>query len=117
MRLFSRSTLGDRGQLRRRGRPGRRLHRVRRIRPGAPAATSSGHKVSGGNITFAEVPGAPPNYIFPMDSLAYYSTNNLAQFQYLMWRPLYWIGDHSQIVVNQPLSLAARRCTPRGTPS
>ena len=75
--------------------------------PGSPAATSSGHKVSGGNITFAEVPGAPPNYIFPMDSLAYYSTNNLAQFQYLMWRPLYWIGDHSQIVVNQPLSLAA----------
>jgi peptide/nickel transport system substrate-binding protein len=73
---------------------------------GSPAATSSGHKVSGGNITFAEVPGAPPNYIFPMDSLAYYSTNNLAQFQYLMWRPLYWIGNHSQIVVNQPLSLA-----------
>ena len=57
-------------------------------------------------MTFAEVPGAPPNYIFPMDSLAYYSTNNLAQFQYLMWRPLYWIGNHSQIVVNEPLSLA-----------
>ena len=81
---------------------------------GSPAATSSGHKVSGGNITFAEVPGAPPNYIFPMDSLAYYSTNNLAQFQYLMWRPLYWIGDHSQIVVNQPLSLAEQPVYSRG---
>ncbi len=99
--------------MRRRGRPGRRLHRVRRF-SGSPAATSSGHKVSGGNITFAEVPGAPPNYIFPMDSLAYYSTNNLAQFQYLMWRPLYWIGDHSQIVVNQPLSLAAAPVYSRG---
>jgi peptide/nickel transport system substrate-binding protein len=57
-------------------------------------------------VTFAESPGAPPNYIFPLDALQYYSTNNLAQFQYLMWRPLYWIGDQASITLNDALSLA-----------
>jgi peptide/nickel transport system substrate-binding protein len=66
----------------------------------------SGQRVRGGNITFAEVPGTPPNYIFPMDSLAYFSTNNLNQFQYLMWRPLYWIGNQDQVTLNSQLSLA-----------
>jgi peptide/nickel transport system substrate-binding protein len=65
-----------------------------------------GQRVSGGDITFAEVPGTPPNYIFPMDSLAYFTTSNLAQFQYLMWRPLYWIGNKDKIVENDQLSLA-----------
>jgi peptide/nickel transport system substrate-binding protein len=72
----------------------------------SPSAAPAGHKVPGGNATFAEPPGAPPNYIFPMDSLQYFSTNNINQFQYLMWRPLYWIGNHSQVTVNESLSLA-----------
>ncbi len=71
-----------------------------------PHQAAGGKRVAGGNITFAEAPGTPPNYIFPMDSLQYFSTNNLNQFQYLMWRPLYWIGDQDKIVLNDKLSLA-----------
>ena len=66
----------------------------------------SGKPVTGGYVSFAESPGAPPNYIFPLDALQYYSTNNLEQFQYLMWRPLYWIGNGSDITLNESLSLA-----------
>src|SRR5262249_9853176 len=71
---------------------------------GAPAPTGS--RVVGGDVTFAEAPGVPPNYIFPMDSLQYFSTNNINQFQYLMWLPAYWIGDHDKIILNEDLSLA-----------
>lgn len=75
------------------------------------ACTSSsggggGQPVSGGDVTWAEQPGAPPNYIFPLDALQYFSTNNIAQFQYLMWRPLYWIGNGNDVVLNKDLSLA-----------
>jgi peptide/nickel transport system substrate-binding protein len=62
--------------------------------------------VSGGTVTFAESAGSPPNYIFPLDALQYFSTNNINQFQYLMWRPLYWFGSGNRIVLNQSLSLA-----------
>ena len=58
--------------------------------------------------TFAEGPGSQPNYIFPLASLAYFSVSNLSQFQYLMYRPLYWFGDNGQVQLNtepQP-----RRC-------
>ncbi len=72
--------------------------------PNNPA--QGGKAVKGGDVTFAESPGAPPNYIFPLDALQYYSTNNLEQFQYLMWRPLYWIGNGSDITLNESLSLA-----------
>ncbi len=61
---------------------------------------------SGGTVTFAESAGAPPNYIFPLDALQYFNTSNINQFQYLMWRPLYWFGNGSRVVLNQPLSLA-----------
>lgn len=75
------------------------------------ACTSSsgggtGKPVSGGDVTWAEQPGAAPNYIFPLDALQYFSTNNIAQFQYLMWRPLYWIGSGKNVVLNKDLSLA-----------
>ena len=43
-------------------------------------------------ITFAEAAGANPNYIFPYLSCAYASVNNINQFQWLMYRPLYWLG-------------------------
>jgi peptide/nickel transport system substrate-binding protein len=76
-------------------------------RPAAPPNQGQpGKPVSGGNVTFAESPGTPPNYIFPLDALQYFSTNNINQFQYLMWRPLYWIGNGSDITLNESLSLA-----------
>ncbi len=66
----------------------------------------SGKPVKGGDVTWAEQPGAPPNYIFPLDALQYFATNNIAQFQYLMWRPLYWIGNGTDVALNEQLSLA-----------
>src|SRR5579872_2735012 len=57
-------------------------------------ATSStaATKVKGGTVTFAEPPGAAPNYIFPFDPTTNASIDNASQFQQLMWRPLNWFG-------------------------
>jgi peptide/nickel transport system substrate-binding protein len=57
--------------------------------------------------TFAEPPASPPNYIFPFMSLAFFSVYNSQQFQYLMYRPLYWFGDGATPNLNLSLSLAA----------
>ncbi|WP_203955683.1 peptide ABC transporter substrate-binding protein [Planotetraspora mira] len=77
---------------------------------GAPSAgvnaPATGAPQEGGTATWAEAPGTPPNYIFPLDALQYFSTSNINQFQYLMWRPLYWFGDGDKIVENDDLSLA-----------
>src|ERR1019366_5486152 len=58
-------------------------------RPAHHAVTA---KVSGGTATFAELPGTPPNYIFPLEQLQYYAFNNIEFLQYLLWRPLYMYG-------------------------
>jgi peptide/nickel transport system substrate-binding protein len=57
-------------------------------------------------VTFAEAPGANPNYIFPFISCAYDSVNNVNQFQDLMFRPLYWFGLGGSSSVVPSLSLA-----------
>jgi peptide/nickel transport system substrate-binding protein len=62
--------------------------------------------VSGGTASFAELPGTPPNYIFPLEQLQYYAFNNIEFLQYLLWRPLYMYGVGTSPVLNQPLSLA-----------
>ena len=41
-------------------------------------------------------------------SLAFFSVNNINQFQYLMYRPLYWFGNGSTPNLNPSLSLAAQ---------
>jgi peptide/nickel transport system substrate-binding protein len=58
------------------------------------------------SATFAEQPQAPPNYIFPFMSLAYFNVYNSEQFQYLMYRPLYWFGNGSTPNLEPALSLA-----------
>ncbi len=45
--------------------------------------------------TYAELPQAQPNYIFPFMSLAFFSVYNISTFQQLMYRPLYWFGNGS----------------------
>jgi peptide/nickel transport system substrate-binding protein len=62
--------------------------------------------VSGGTAVMAELPSATPNYIFPYVSSTYISDLNLFDFQYLMYRPLYWFGVGAQPVLNTSLSLA-----------
>ncbi len=58
--------------------------------------TAAPTKVAGGTATFAEGPGASPNYIFPLTSGSFFSINNLAQFQILMYRPLYFFGNGNE---------------------
>jgi peptide/nickel transport system substrate-binding protein len=73
----------------------------------AVAATSCGSPSSSKTTaTFAEGPAATPNYIFPLASLQYFSVANLSQFQYLMYRPLYWFGQNGTVELNDSLSLA-----------
>src|SRR2546427_1393889 len=68
--------------------------------------TSGGQRLTGGTATFAELPDAKPNYIFPLTSGGYFSVANLSQFQFLMFRPLYWFGQDGKVALNSSLSLA-----------
>ncbi len=70
------------------------------------ASAAAVQRVRGGSATYAELPGLPPNYIFPMDSLPYFSFNNITLFQYMMYRPLYFFGTGTQPGVNAAVSLA-----------
>jgi peptide/nickel transport system substrate-binding protein len=69
--------------------------------------TSGGTAVKGGTAVMAELPGEPPSYIFPYVDAASSSNQNLFDFTYLMYRPLYWFGYGNQPVVNPSLSLAS----------
>jgi peptide/nickel transport system substrate-binding protein len=70
------------------------------------SSTATGPTVSKTTATFAEAPGAQPNYIFPLAALQYFSVSNLSQFQFLMYRPLYWFGTNGSVLLNNSLSLA-----------
>ena len=69
---------------------------------GTAATTSAGQTTA----TWAEAPQTPPNYIFPFMSLAFFSVSNSEQFQYLMYRPLYWFGQGATPGLNTSLSIA-----------
>jgi peptide/nickel transport system substrate-binding protein len=69
--------------------------------------TPSANKLNGGTATFAESPNTKPNYIFPLTSGGYFSVANLSQFQFLLYRPLYWFGQDGKVVLNSSLSLAS----------
>jgi peptide/nickel transport system substrate-binding protein len=58
------------------------------------------------SLYFAELPGANPNYIFPYLGCAYFSVSNINQFQFEMYRPLYWFGLAGSTAVQYDLSLA-----------
>ncbi len=75
--------------------------------PLARGASANAVKVKGGTAYFAEGPEAAPNYIFPFQTIAFFSVTNLSQFQFLMFRPLYWFGTGNQPTLNPSLSLAS----------
>jgi peptide/nickel transport system substrate-binding protein len=68
----------------------------------------SGKAQTGGTVTFAEQPGSPPTYIFPLYDGANSGNNNITYLQPLMWLPLYWFGhsQNDQPTINYPLSMA-----------
>jgi peptide/nickel transport system substrate-binding protein len=77
--------------------------------PSSPASTNGptgGTKQIGGTATWALLPSAVPNYIFPFASSTYFSTVNFEEFQYLIYRPLYWFGNGASPTLNLSLSLA-----------
>jgi len=67
---------------------------------------TGGTPQSGGTATWAELPGSAPNFIFPFDPPGLFSVPNISQFQYLMYRPLYWFGSGTTPNLNLSLSLA-----------
>ena len=72
------------------------------------AASSSGRggkAVEGGTAYFAEQPLQTPTYIFPLVSGADYSVENTADFQTLLYPPLYWYGDRGTTSADYPLSI------------
>ncbi len=71
----------------------------------AGTSTSSNQPIKGGTAYFAEGPGASPNYIFPLTPSGNFSVNNLAQFQILMYRPLYYFGIGNKAAINYNLSI------------
>lgn len=76
---------------------------------GAPPSaghSSGGAAQKGGTATFALPPGAVPDWILPFIDSAHSSIDNRNQFEYLMYRPLYFFGQNGQPIVNNSLSLA-----------
>jgi hypothetical protein len=70
------------------------------------ANSTGGTKIAGGTATCALQPSSVPNYIFPFVSGTCSSTVNIEEFQYLMYRPLYWFGNGASPTLNTSLSLA-----------
>jgi peptide/nickel transport system substrate-binding protein len=71
------------------------------------SGSSGGTPISGGTVSFAELPSTVPNWIFPFMTLTYFSVANSQDFQYQMYRPLYWFGgENTQPTVDYGLSAA-----------
>jgi peptide/nickel transport system substrate-binding protein len=72
---------------------------------GGPATVA----VGGDTVTYAMAPGGQASYPFPFITLAHASADsvfNLNDFQYLMYRPLYWFGEGVTPYLNEDVSLA-----------
>src|SRR5579875_2086439 len=68
-----------------------------------PAASGPQHA---GTVTWAESPGSAPNWIFPVYTAAADLTNDISQFEQLMWRPLYWFSNGTAPTQTPSMSLA-----------
>jgi peptide/nickel transport system substrate-binding protein len=65
------------------------------------AATGPQHA---GTVTWAEAPGAAPTWIFPVSGAG--ALADTSQFQYQMWRPLYWFSNGVEASQTPAMSLA-----------
>ena len=72
--------------------------------PNAGASASSSKAV-----TWAEQPAATPDFILPFYPGSLCSVANVDQFQYLMYRPLYWFGVGTAFKLNTSLSDVYKR--------
>ena len=74
---------------------------------GLGSGKPSGAIQKGGTATFALPPGAVPDWIFPFIDSAHSSIDNRNQFEYLMYRPLYWPTTGASPTVDFSRSLAS----------
>lgn len=58
-------------------------------------------------VIFALPPSSPPTDIFPLLTSSQYTNVNLNEFTNLMFRPMYWVGKGTKVVVNPTRSLAS----------
>ncbi len=72
---------------------------------GGATVPGGGQPVQGGTAYFAEQPLQPPTYIFPLISGENFTVANTADFQTLLYRPLYWYGDQGRTSADYPLSI------------
>ena len=67
------------------------------------AATGVQHA---GTVTWAERPGLGPTWILPLVTAVADGVNNVTEFEYEMWRPLYWFGNGVEPTESAAMSLA-----------
>jgi peptide/nickel transport system substrate-binding protein len=70
------------------------------------SATVGTTPTDNGVATYALLPQQNVNYIFPFETGANFNTSNINDFQYLLYRPLYWFGEGTEPYLNPQLSLA-----------
>jgi peptide/nickel transport system substrate-binding protein len=68
-----------------------------------PAASGTAHA---GTITWAEAPGTAPTWIFPVVPSAAGTVSSTNQFEFEMWRPLYWFTNGVQPIETPSMSMA-----------
>ena len=73
----------------------------------SPSATStpSSH-LKGGTAYWAMAPQVTPDWIFPFSSLQFFSVANEEQFEFLLYRPLYWFGSPTSTSPNVDYTLS-----------
>ena len=73
---------------------------------GTIPATATGAQHAG-TVTWAETPQSQPTWIFPLAPAGADTTGNVNQFEYQMWRPLYWFGNGVVPTESAAMSLAS----------
>jgi peptide/nickel transport system substrate-binding protein len=76
---------------------------------GAGSGGAAALGVGGNTITYAMQPGGQASYIFPFitgNTEEADNVYNIDDFQYLLYRPLYWFGERTTPYLNPTLSLA-----------
>src|ERR1035438_1007074 len=69
----------------------------------APGTSGAASKPT--TATWAELPQSTPNFILPYYPAQLCSVNNVEQFQFLMYRPLFWFGVGTSPNLNTSLSI------------
>jgi peptide/nickel transport system substrate-binding protein len=65
-----------------------------------------GKPTKGGIVSIAESPGAGPTYIFPITPGANLSVYDTTEFQFYMWRPLWWTPKGAEPTVDYTQSIS-----------